>query len=274
MRDRTRGRHSGASIDVSIDVKAVGADAYDEMWARLEDFLRYNPGARQRRRLVLGALRRHAPDAVEVLDVGCGLGEMIASLSDELPGVRFTGIDFSPGAVAACRQRFPEHRWSTLDVVEDDLGGPYDAVVCSELLEHLDEPARAVGRIAASLRPGGTVVVTVPNGKVFATELAVGHVTHPPLALVREWFTAAGLDVVEASRWGFPGYLALKHAANIDPERAMRALGSGRYSWAVRRTNDLAYGAVRATSLRDHPRGPQTVVVGRRRAAGSGRARP
>jgi SAM-dependent methyltransferase len=252
--------------DGRTDSEALGADEYDEMWRRLEDFLHYNPGARHRRRLVLRALRTHAGAATNVADIGCGVGEMIAFLADELAHCRFTGIDFSAGAIESCRRRLPTHQWEVADVVNDDLPGPFDAVVCSELLEHLDDPARALMRIAPSLKPGGTIVVTVPNGKVFATERAIGHVRHPTLAMLHEWFEAADLDVVESRRWGWPGYLALKYAANVDPERALSAFGSGRYSWPVRRANDVAYVAVGATSLPDHARGPQTVIVGRRRA--------
>jgi SAM-dependent methyltransferase len=252
--------------DGGADARALGADDYDEMWRHLEDFLRYNPGARHRRRLVLRALRRHAGDATEVLDVGCGLGEMVGFLAGALAQCRFTGIDFSAGAIESCRRRLPNHRWAVADVVNDDLPGPYDAVICSELLEHLDEPAKALARIAPSLKPSAIIVVTVPNGKVFATERAVGHVAHPTLAMLREWFEAADLEFVESRRWGWPGYLALKYAANVDPERALSAFGSGRYSWPVRRANDLAYAAAGATSFPDHGRGPQTVIVGRRRA--------
>jgi 2-polyprenyl-3-methyl-5-hydroxy-6-metoxy-1,4-benzoquinol methylase len=248
------------------DAKALDADHYDEMWRRLEDFLRYNPGARERRHLVLRALRRHARSATSILDVGCGLGEMVSFLTSELPHARFTGVDFSSGAIDSCRRRFPAHTWVVADVVNDDLPTPYDAVVCSELLEHLDEPETALVRIAASLAPTGTIVITVPNGKVFATERAIGHVRHPTLPMLHEWFAAADLEVVEAHRWGWPGYLALKYAANVDAERALSAFGSGRYSWPVRRANDLAYVLVRAGSFPDHHRGPQTVIVGRRRS--------
>jgi SAM-dependent methyltransferase len=245
---------------------ALRSDEYDEMWRGLDDFLRYNPGARHRRRLVLRGLRRHAGPATEVLDVGCGLGEMVAFLAGELPHCRFTGVDFSAGAIESCCRRLPRHRWTVADVVNDDLPGTYDAAVCSELLEHLDDPASALKRIARSLNPGATIVVTVPNGKVFATERAVGHVRHPTLSMLRQWFDAAGLDVIEAQCWGWPGYLALKYAANVDPERALRAFGSGRYSWPVRRANDFAYAVVGVTSLPDFVRGPQTVIVGRRRS--------
>jgi SAM-dependent methyltransferase len=234
------------------------------MWSRLEDFLRYNPGARHRRRLVRRALRKHAPAAKEVLDVGCGLGEMVGYLANEFPQVNFTGVDFSSGAIEFCRRRQPSRRWEVADVVADELPGPFDAIVCSELLEHLDDPESALKRIAGSLAPGGTIVVTVPHGKVFATERSIGHVQHPAVPVLREWFRASRLTVVEARRWGWPAYLALKHAANIDPERALEALGSGKYSWPIRRANDLAYVAVGVASLPNASRGPQTVIVGRR----------
>jgi SAM-dependent methyltransferase len=138
--------------------------------------------------------------------------------------------------------------------------------VCSELLEHLDEPAPALCRIAAALRPGGTIVVTVPSGKVFPTERAVGHVEHPEPEALRAWCTLADLEPVELRQWGWPGYLMLKRAANVNPERAMAAFGSGSYSWPKRTANDLAYFAVGLGSLRNHARGPQTILVARRRA--------
>ena len=209
------------------DASALAADDYDAMWSRLADFLRYNPGARHRRRLVLRALRRHAPGATDLLDVGCGLGEMTAFLSTELPGARFTGIDFSGGAIESCRRRFPAHRFAVADVVNDELPAPFDAVICSELLEHLDEPEAALVRIARSLKPGGTIVVTVPNGKVFDTERAVGHVAHPTVAALGAWFDTAGLHVVEARRWGWPGYLALEVRGQRRCRSCARCAGIG-----------------------------------------------
>jgi SAM-dependent methyltransferase len=214
---------------------------------------------------VAAALRRHASGASEILDVGCGLGEMTEHLARRLPGARFTGVDFSAGAIESCRGRAPQHHWVVADVVHDELPGPVDAAVCSELLEHLDDPAPAMARIAGALRPGGTVVVTVPHGTVFATEQAIGHVRHPTLEMLREWFDASGLDVVEVRRWGWPGYTALKYAVNIDAERALASFGSGRYSWLVKRANDVAYFAVGLGSFPNNRRGPQTIIVGRRR---------
>ena len=243
---------------------AFGAEEYDQLWRGLEDFLRYNPGARHRRRLVLGSLRAHAPAAATILDVGCGVGEMVEFLAARLPGRAFTGVDLSPVAVDSCRRRMPMHDWRVVDITAGELPAGYDAVLCSELLEHLDEPGPALRRVAAAAKPGGIVVVTVPSGRVFPTERAVGHVLHPSAEVLQEWFAGAGLEVLAARRWGWPAYLAMKWAANLDPDRALAAFGSGRYSWTKRRVNDVAYVLTGAGSLPDSRRGPQAVLVGRR----------
>jgi SAM-dependent methyltransferase len=258
--------HNNSSSDGDPpEPRALEADAYDKMWHELSDFLRYNPGARNRRRLVVDAIRRHAPSAQAIADVGCGLGEMIAFLASRMPDRMFTGIDFSPDAIASCRKRFPRQTWTVADITNAELSGSFDAIICSELLEHLDEPDSAVRHVARMLAPAGTLIVTVPNGKVFATERAFGHVRHPTAQTLSSWFDRADLDVIELYRWGWPGYLAFKYAVNLKPSRALE-VGSGEYSLALRRFNDLAYVAARVTSVRDHRGGPQMVAVGRRRA--------
>ena len=39
----------------------------------------------------------------------------------------------------------------------------YDSIFCTQVLQHLPEPARAVGEIARLLKPGGTAIVSVPH---------------------------------------------------------------------------------------------------------------
>jgi SAM-dependent methyltransferase len=242
----------------------LDAAAYDEQWARLGDFLRYNPGARHRRRLVRKALRAAGFRDGMLLDVGCGLGEMAGFLAERLPHVSITGVDLSPLAIERCRQARPRQRWIVADVTTDELPHGFDAVVCSEVLEHLDEPAAAVENLGRATRPGGVVVVTVPHGRVFETERSFGHVGHPSMDDLDAWCAAAELTIEQRWCWGWPGYAALKRAANVKPEAAMSAFGSGEYSRAMQALNHAAYLATYASSLQSSPRGVQTVVVARK----------
>ena len=102
---------------------------------------------------------------VSVLDVGCGGGLLSEPLTRL--GARVTGLDASPDAVEAARAHARQsglditYRTGTLD--DQEAAGPYDAVIASEVIEHVPDPAGFLGGIARALRPGGTVVLTTLN---------------------------------------------------------------------------------------------------------------
>lgn len=227
------GEHGGEKL-------ALSGTEYDRQWGLLSDFIRYNPGARHRRRLLTRLVRAgQAPGTV--LDVGCGLGELVEMLHDLYPTAAITGVDISEHALDANSTRFPFASFGLLDVERDRLDRQFDLVISSEVIEHLDEQAEAVSNLCAMVAPGGALVVSVPAGKVFATEKSFGHVRHPELGWLEGAVGRAGLTVTDAFRWGFPTYLALKYVVNARPEMTMREFGSGTYSPFKRRLNDAIY---------------------------------
>lgn len=246
---------------------ALGAEVYDDQWTRLTDFLRYNPGARHRRRLVLASLRRAGVTNGSVLDVGCGLGEMIDFLADAEPRIQFTGVDFSSVAIDRCRERRPEFDWIVHDVTSGPIPGSFDAVICSEVLEHLEEPRAAVQHLAAAVKPDGFLILTVPHGRVYPTEREFGHVRHPERGELEVWTREAGLSTVSSAAWGFPAYALLKRLANIRPDVALERLGYGTYSPTAKAVNNVAYWATAVGSLPNSRRGVQTVHLSRRSEA-------
>jgi SAM-dependent methyltransferase len=94
-------------------------------------------------------VRAHLPPPpARVLEVGCGGGELARSLAER--GYEVTAID--PGA--------PEGPIFHRVAIEDFLGpGPYDAAVASRSLHHVADLPGAVERIAALLRPDGTLLI-------------------------------------------------------------------------------------------------------------------
>jgi 2-polyprenyl-3-methyl-5-hydroxy-6-metoxy-1,4-benzoquinol methylase len=98
--------------------------------------------------------------APSVLDIGCGPGQLAAFLRDR--GVtNYVGIDFSPKRIEWARAAVPEVRFEVADVYESDLleRVPYNVVICTEFLEHVDRDVDVTARI----RPGSRFIGTVPN---------------------------------------------------------------------------------------------------------------
>ncbi|NBC17868.1 MAG: methyltransferase domain-containing protein [Bacteroidetes bacterium] len=110
-------------------------------------------------------LDRAAPQTV--LDAGCGEGFVTDRLARHDADLTLTGIDLSEGAIAYARKHFGHQAQFVVGSIfelpfEDDQ---FDAVVCSEVLEHLDTPGRAVEELRRVAR--GHVLITVPREPYF-----------------------------------------------------------------------------------------------------------
>ena len=97
-----------------------------------------------------------------LLDAGCGEGFAAADLARRFPDVKFTGVDLSEQAVAFAKQHFGERvRFRTGSVFKLPFSdNAFDTVVCSEVLEHLDEPSAAISELKRVAR--NYVIITVP----------------------------------------------------------------------------------------------------------------
>lgn len=95
-----------------------------------------------------------------LLDVGCGKGRFLAAAS--AAGWAVLGIEFAPVSAEAARAAYGVEV-IVADFPEIALQGGFDAVTMWHVLEHMPDPAAAVARAADLLRPGGRIVISVPN---------------------------------------------------------------------------------------------------------------
>jgi len=74
-------------------------------------------------------------DGCSILDVGCGLGDLLEWIEARSIAVQYTGIDITPAMIELCKARFPNHRFisGNLSSSADDLGDRFDWVVASGL---------------------------------------------------------------------------------------------------------------------------------------------
>ena len=126
----------------------------------------YNRIADQKRLdFIISNIEKHIPKGGSVLDVGCGNGVISRALG--AVGFQVRGIDVSEKTIETA------HRESTLSNVQFDCVDAenmnldqekYDAIVCSEVLEHLHDPSDLLDSLHGALKKQGVLIVTVPNG--------------------------------------------------------------------------------------------------------------
>lgn len=158
------------------------------------------PALRAFDRARLGLLREAAPPPARLLDVGAGRGRFVATALAE--GYDARGIEPSERGVRAAAEVYGV----TLERagIEDAAIAPgsLDAVTLWHVLEHVEDPGAALRRVSAWLRPGGAVLVGVPNLASLQARLGGPRWYHLDLPRHRTHFTASGL-VTLLERSGF-----------------------------------------------------------------------
>ncbi|MFJ6660279.1 class I SAM-dependent methyltransferase [Streptomyces sp. NPDC091377] len=166
-----------------------------------------------------------------VLDIGCGDGTAAATAAPLLPGHRIVGVDWSQDALVRARARLPYVvRGELTDGGLPIRSGAADAVLFSEVVEHLVDPDAALDELRRVLRPGGHLMLSTPNlaawynrGLLLAgvqpvfSEVSlrgihgrpgsevVGHLRLYTARALREFVAASGFEVVRLAGAPFHG---------------------------------------------------------------------
>lgn len=200
---------------------------YDQGWMQWGDMIRYSPAPAHRRRLILELARTQRFDSL--LDVGCGPGQLLAAFRERFGTRRLAGIDLSPAVIEANKRAMPSAEFHVLDIASGHLSDRFDLVVCSEVLEHIADSERALQNIRKMC--SGSLIVTVPAGRVFPIDRAMGHHRHFTRAMLTDVLERSGFRVSVLWSWGFPWHTAYKYLINAAPEVSMRSFSAGEYSW-------------------------------------------
>lgn len=95
------------------------------------------------------------------LDVAAADGFLSELLTRQ--GWTVTALERDPDQAARARGRCKEVIVADLEDPLGDMGAPFDAIVCGDVLEHLRDPLAALLALKAKLTPDGVIVISVPN---------------------------------------------------------------------------------------------------------------
>ncbi len=185
-----------------------GPDAWDAHWQRFDSATQRNPAERMRSRSVLRGLALGEAPA-RVLDIGSGQGQLAAMIGDAYPRAEVLGLELSAAGVALAARRAPSARFLQWDLLGDRApperwAGWATHAVCSEVLEHVDDPVRLLRTAARFMSPGCRLVVTVPGGRRSAFDIHIGHRRHYDRAALANLLRGAGFEPVRILAVGFP----------------------------------------------------------------------
>lgn len=129
--------------------------------------------ASERRRLQTIRRVLNPQQGERILDMGCGSG-WFAELCHEA-GARVVATDIAAAGVSGARARFPQAaHYAVTDAYHAGFAdGSFDAVVLSEVVEHLEDPVAGLCEAARVTRRGGRVLVTVPYRETIVEHLCI-----------------------------------------------------------------------------------------------------
>lgn len=184
----------------------------------------------------------------EVLDVGCGAGDLVLWLSNRK--LSASGIDPSTDAVAAARARGAMAECATLETWAQHPANKrrYGAITLVNVLEHVPDPVAVLGALRKLLAPSGVLAFRVPNdfSEIQAAAEAAGverkgwwiaapdHINYFRPETARAACAEAGLEVVSITA-DFPMELFLLMGVNYVDDPA-----DGKRAHAMRRQLELA----------------------------------
>ena len=204
------GRRCGKVDGFMTAQGTAGGDDWDQHWSAYADSNALNPAQAYRRMLIFQALALESAERpVRLLELGSGQGELSREVLERCPDVELVGVDLSQVGVDIAGRRVPGAAFFQQDLTRPmTLPDRYAAwathVVCSEVLEHVDDPVAVLRNVQRCLAPGCRLVITVPAGPMSAFDRHIGHRRHFTPAALSAALTDAGMEVAELRGAGFP----------------------------------------------------------------------
>ncbi|MCH7713609.1 MAG: class I SAM-dependent methyltransferase [Chloroflexi bacterium] len=137
-------------------------DLHNQGWEG-QGFNWEHPWTPKKKRLALESLKELGqPETVRILDYGCGDAVMVQAFHDA--GYQVEGTDISEVVINSNKEKLPHlnFKLTSPDSLAPYSDGSFDAIFCSEVIEHLYDVNFVFSDFNRLLRPGGQLMLTTP----------------------------------------------------------------------------------------------------------------
>jgi SAM-dependent methyltransferase len=226
-------------------------DDWNSHWNNFGDVSEINPAVKYRQDFLIKLLKAQNIKSTDVLiDIGCGTGSFLRQLEQTNPGYRLIGLEPSASGCEIARRNLREIA---------DIG------ICSEVIEHVDDPTEFLHRSRQFLKTSGILLVTVPGGFRSAYDKHIGHRQHFSKASLKKSLLEAGYQNIQIYRAGFPVFNLYKILTIIAGKRLIKTASKldGQNS-KVTSVISKAFNALFFVTVSNSPFGWQLIATARK----------
>ena len=153
----------------------------------------------------------NANQATTALDVGFGWGRIVVGMKRFYPHLTIDGVELTPEFVSRANQLADDLGLKDLTLTQGDIlttplpDAHYDLVYATRVLHYIEDKPAALSRLFSTTKPGGKLVVLIPNRLNPIQSMTYEHALYSPTALAKDVREAGFVDVNFSSARFFPG---------------------------------------------------------------------
>jgi SAM-dependent methyltransferase len=218
-------------------------DNWDRHWQEYSETAEQNPAQNYRRELILSLLGvQDQGKGARIMDIGSGQGDMAAVIHSRFPAAQILGLELSQSGVEISRRKVPGARFVQRNLL-DETGIPREQqawathAVCSEVIEHLDDPAVLLKNARAYMAAGCSLILTAPGGPMSAFDKHIGHRKHWRGEDIETLLQNAGYEPERVTGVGFPFFNLYRCLVILRGEKLISDVSAGptrRSPWTAR----------------------------------------
>jgi ubiquinone/menaquinone biosynthesis C-methylase UbiE len=151
----------------------------------------------------------HIKEGDTILDAGCGWGRILSGIKYFIPNTTVIGIDQNRTRLEASKRILEDLKLKDNVILEvcdvDHLSFPsnsFDVVVSARLLQYVPDPIHTLKELNRILKPGGHLVITVPNKFNPIRLFTYSRILYSPSA-VKRWFIESGMSDISCRTISF-----------------------------------------------------------------------
>ncbi len=146
--------------------KMYDNDAFSSsIYSRLRAAEEYSFWFKSRNALIIRLIRKYFSGNGSLCEIGCGNAYVLSGIHRDIPTLSLSGSELYLQPLKDAGQRFPEASFFQADLCNFPCKDEFDIVGAFDVIEHIDDDDLALKNIFESLKPGGGLILTVPQHK-------------------------------------------------------------------------------------------------------------